>query len=88
MREVADRIGSRAGKKLKVWAVPSALARAAGAIAGRFMPLIKDIAAMFRWSETGRYVADPHRQQQPFGPVPTAEDSLARFTDELGTAYR
>lgn len=53
MREVADVMGSRAGKKIKVWAwaVPSAVARAAGAVAGRFMPLIKDTAAMFRWFE-------------------------------------
>ncbi|MEU0588462.1 SDR family oxidoreductase [Streptomyces sp. NPDC006132] len=86
MREVADAMGSRAGKKIKVWAVPSAVARAAGAAAGRFMPLVKDMAAMFRWFETGRYVADPRRQEQLFGPVPTAEESLARYTDELRTA--
>ncbi|MFD9396588.1 SDR family oxidoreductase [Streptomyces sp. NPDC060000] len=86
MREVADVMGSRAGKKIKVWVVPSAVARAAGVVAGRFMPLVKDMAAMFRWFETGRYVADPRRQEQLFGPVPTAEESLARFTDELRTA--
>ncbi|MEB3370505.1 SDR family oxidoreductase [Saccharopolyspora mangrovi] len=88
MREVADRMSTRAGKKIKVWAVPSALARAAGAVTGRFMPLLKDMAAMFHWFDTGRYVADPHRQEQLFGPVPTAEDALARFTDELGAAHR
>ncbi|MFD9466028.1 SDR family oxidoreductase [Streptomyces sp. NPDC060027] len=86
VREVAEVMGGRAGKKIKVWALPSAVARAAGAVAGRFMPLIKDMAAMFRWFETGRYVADPRRQEQLFGPVPTAEEALARFTDELRTA--
>lgn len=70
MREVADLMGSRAGKKIKVWAVPSAVARAAGAVAGRFMPLIKDMASMFRWFDTGHYVADTRRQEQLFGPVP------------------
>jgi uncharacterized protein YbjT (DUF2867 family) len=88
MREVADVMGGRAGKKIKVWAVPSAVARAAGTVAGRFMPLIKDMAAMFRWFETGRYVADPRRQEQLFGPVPTAEDAIARFTAELGVPRR
>lgn len=88
MREVADVMGSRAGKKIKVWAIPSTVARAAGAVAGRFMPLIKDMAAMFRWFETGRYVADPRRQEQLFGPVPTAEEALARFTAELGVPRR
>ncbi|MFD5272070.1 hypothetical protein [Streptomyces sp. NPDC058335] len=86
MREVADVMGRRAGKKIKVWAVPSGAARTAGAVAGRFMPLIKDLAAMFRWFETGRYVADPHRQEQLFGPVPTAEETLARYTEKLRTA--
>jgi uncharacterized protein YbjT (DUF2867 family) len=88
MREVADLMGSRAGKKIRVWAVPSAVVRAAGAVAGRFMPLVKDMAAMFRWFDTGRYVADPRRQEQLFGPVPTTEEALARFTDELRTAQR
>ncbi|WP_328500455.1 hypothetical protein OG828_06795 [Streptomyces sp. NBC_00457] len=86
MREVADLMGRRAGKKIKVWAVPSTVARAAGAVAGRFMPLLKDMAAMFSWFDSGRYVADTRRQEQLFGPVPTAEDVLSRYTDELGTA--
>jgi uncharacterized protein YbjT (DUF2867 family) len=86
MREVADAMGRQAGKKIKVVAVPSAVARAAGAVAGRFMLLIKDLAAVFRWFETGRYVADPRRQEELFGPLPTAEEALARCTDELRTA--
>lgn len=86
MREMADQMGNRAGKKIKVWAVPSTVTRAAGAVAGRFMPLVKDMAAMFSWFDTGRYVADTRRQEQLFGPVPTADDALGRYTDELGTA--
>jgi len=86
MREVADLMGHRAGRKIKVWAVPSAVVRAAGAVVGRFNPVVKDMAAMFGWFDTGRYVADSSRQEQLFGPVPTAEDVLARFTDELRTA--
>jgi uncharacterized protein YbjT (DUF2867 family) len=86
LREVADLMGNRAGKKIKVWAVPSAVTRAAGAVTGRFMPIVGDMAAMFGWFDTGRYVADPRRQEQLFGPVPTAEDAIARLTDELGKA--
>ncbi|WP_329227557.1 SDR family oxidoreductase [Streptomyces canus] len=86
MREMADLMGSRAGKKIRVWAVPSLVVRAAGATVGRFLPLVKDMAAMFAWFDTGRYVADTRRQEQLFGPVPTAEDTLARYTDELGAA--
>ncbi|WP_043667198.1 SDR family oxidoreductase [Streptomyces xylophagus] len=86
MREVADVMGHRAGKKIKVWTVPSVVVRAAGAVVGRFNPVVKDMAAMFGWFDTGRYVADPRRQEQLFGPVPTAEHALAQFTDELHTA--
>ncbi|MEV0222058.1 SDR family oxidoreductase [Streptomyces sp. NPDC050704] len=85
MREVADLMGSRVGKNIKVWAIPSPVIRAAGAVVGRFNPVIKDMAAMFGWFDTGRYVSDPRRQEQLFGPVPTAEDALARYTDELRT---
>ncbi|MFF1443304.1 SDR family oxidoreductase [Streptomyces sp. NPDC058295] len=86
MREMADLMGGRAGKKIKVWAVPSVVVRAAGAVVGRFNPVVKDMAAMFGWFDTGRYVADPRRQEQLFGPVPTAEEALARYTDELTKA--
>ncbi|WP_405467724.1 SDR family oxidoreductase [Streptomyces canus] len=86
MREMADLMGSRAEKKIKVWAVPSVVVRAAGAVVGRFNPVIKDMAAMFGWFDTGRYVADPRRQEQLFGPAPTAEDAIARYTDELRSA--
>ncbi len=50
------------------------------------MPTVKDMAAMFGWFDSGRYVADPRRQEQLFGPAPTAEDTIARLTDELDTA--
>ncbi len=41
---------------------------------------------MFGWFDKGRYVADTRRQEQLFGPAPTAEDAIARLTDELGNA--
>jgi uncharacterized protein YbjT (DUF2867 family) len=87
VREVADLMGGRAGKTIKVRAIPSAVTRAVGAVAGRFMPTVQDMAAMFRWFDTGRYVADPRRQGQVFGPAPTAEEAIARLTDELGTTH-
>ena len=70
-------MGGRAGKTIKVRAIPSAVTRAVGAVAGRFMPTVQDMAAMFRWFDTGRYVADPRRQGQVFGLPPTAEEAVA-----------
>jgi len=39
---------------------------------------------MMRWFETGGYVADPTRQREVFGPVPTAENAIARLVRSLG----
>lgn len=83
VRELADLMGDSAGKTIKVRAIPSVVIRGAGALVGRFNPMVKDMAAMFGWFDTGRYVADPRRQEQAFGPAPTAEQAVARLTDEL-----
>jgi hypothetical protein len=48
--------------------------------------MVKDMAAMMRWFETGKYVADTSRQREVFGPVPTAEDAITRFVRSLGHA--
>lgn len=72
-----------AGKPIKVRAVPSAITRSIGAVAGRFRPIVQDMTAMFGWFDTGRYVADPRRQEQLFGPPPTAEEAISRLTNEL-----
>ena len=37
------------------------------------------MGAMFRYFQTGRYVADPKRQAEVFGAVPTAEDAVERL---------
>jgi hypothetical protein len=46
---------------------------AASTVVGRFSPMVRDMGAMMRWFQTGQYVADPGRQRQVFGDVPTAE---------------
>jgi len=55
-------------------------------VAGRFVPMFKDMGAMVHWFETGRYVAATTRQHEVFGHVPTAEDAIARFATILGHA--
>ena len=55
---------------------------------GPVVPMVKDMAAMFDWFQTGRYVADTARQREVFGTVPTAEDAVARFIAGLGHAVR
>jgi hypothetical protein len=42
------------------------------------------MAAMMRWFQTGRYVADPSRQREVFGQLPTPEEAIARLLGSLG----
>jgi hypothetical protein len=46
--------------------------------------MVKDMASMIDWFQTGRYVADTRRQREVFGVVPTAEDAIGRYVTALG----
>lgn len=73
-RPVSVRTGGPPGrqrrKRIKVRAIPSVVIRGAGALVGRFNPMVKDMAAMFGWVDTGRYVADPAGRRRLSGPRP------------------
>src|SRR5918998_3464933 len=84
VQEVAQISGRLLGQQIRVRAVPGGLINAAGSVVGRFNPMVKDLSAMLRWFQTGRYVADPTRQGEVFGQVPTAEDAIARLIRGLG----
>jgi uncharacterized protein YbjT (DUF2867 family) len=43
-----------------------------------------DMMAMFRFFQTGKYVADTRRQAELFGPVPKIEDSVRSMLVEIG----
>jgi len=84
MRDIAEISGRLLGERIRVRTVPAGALRAAGAVVGRFNPMVKDLDAMLRWFQTGRYVADTTRQGEVFGPVPTAEDAIGRLLRRLG----
>ena len=84
MQEVADISGRLLGKRIRVRTVPAGLLHAAGTVLGPVNPLVKDIAAMTEWFQTGHYIADTTRQRAVFGAVPTAEDAIARLVTGLG----
>ncbi|MBY3987826.1 SDR family oxidoreductase [Rhodococcus fascians] len=77
--EAARLLSVATGSTIKVRAIPSPIARVVGAVSSPFIPIIKDMAAMFTWFETGEYVADTRRQVEVFGPAPTAEDAIAHL---------
>jgi uncharacterized protein YbjT (DUF2867 family) len=84
MRQIAQLSGRLLDRHIRVLAIPAGMIKAAGAVVGRFNPMVKDLTEMMRWFETGRYVADPTRQREVFGPVPTAENAIARLVRSLG----
>jgi uncharacterized protein YbjT (DUF2867 family) len=84
IEEIAQISGRLLGQHVGVRTIPAGLITAAGAVVGRFSPMVKDMVAMMRWFQTGRFVADPSRQREVFGQVPTAEDSIARLVGSLG----
>lgn len=88
MQEIADIASRLTGQTVKVRAVPAVLLRVVTAVAGLFVPGIKDMGAMVAWFETGKYVAQTNRQAQVFGPPPTAEDAVASFAQSLGHTVR
>ena len=47
-------------------------------------PRDDDMIAMFRFFQTGKFVADTHRQAELFGPVPKIEDAAGEMLAGLG----
>jgi uncharacterized protein YbjT (DUF2867 family) len=84
IHEIAQISSRLLGQQIRVRTIPAGLIYTAGAVAGRFNPMVKDMAAMTRWFQAGRYVAEPSRQHEVFGQVPTAEDAIARLVRSLG----
>jgi uncharacterized protein YbjT (DUF2867 family) len=84
MEEIAQISGRLLDEKIRVWSIPAPLINTAGAVVGKFNPMIKDMTAMMRWFQTGQYVADTARQREVFGQVPTAEDAISRLIRSLG----
>ena len=83
MEKIAQISGRLLGEKIRLWSIPAPLINTAGAVVGKFNPMIKDMTAMMRWFQTGQYVADTTRQREVFGQVPTAEDAIGRLIRSL-----
>ncbi|WP_457962285.1 SDR family oxidoreductase [Arthrobacter sp. D1-29] len=84
MQQVAEISGRLLGRRMGVRAVPAGLVRTMGTVLGPVNPMLKDLGAMINYFQTGGYVADTTRQQEVFGAVPTAEDSIGRLITSLG----
>jgi uncharacterized protein YbjT (DUF2867 family) len=84
MQEIAQISGRLLGREIRVRTIPAGVINTASVVVGRFNSTARDMGAMMRYFQTGRYVADPSRQHEVFGNVPVAEDAIARFVRSLG----
>jgi uncharacterized protein YbjT (DUF2867 family) len=84
VEEIASIAGRLLGQPIRVRTIPAGVISTAATVLGMFSPMAKDMGAMMRWFQTGRYVADPARQREVFGEVPTAEDAISRLVRSLG----
>jgi uncharacterized protein YbjT (DUF2867 family) len=84
VEEIALISGQLLGQQIRVRPIPAGLINTAATVVGMFSPMARDLGAMMRWLQTGRYVADPARQREVFGEVPTAEDAISRLVRSLG----
>lgn len=79
LRQVADLSAAQLGTPVKVRHIPWPLLNTLMGVLGKVDSRAADSRAMFAFFQTGRFVADPIRQAQLIGPVPTAENAVARW---------
>jgi uncharacterized protein YbjT (DUF2867 family) len=86
MREVARISSNVLGREIRVRTVPWWLLNLVLGAVGRFSGQAADIRKMVSYFQCGRYVADPTRQREVFGQVPSAEEGAARWLRGAGFA--
>ena len=74
------------GREVRAQAVPWWVLDPILKVAGRFNGQAADLRAMVAYFQSGRYVADPDRQREVFGEVPTAEAGVRRWLEGASLA--
>ena len=84
--ELAGVLADLLGREVKPSQGSARIIKVVGTLGGLFVPRMRDMMAMGRYFETGKYVADTRVQAELFGPVPTIEDAARRMLAELNLA--
>ena len=84
VEDVADIAGQQLQKHLRTTVIPGRPLSALGTLIGWANPYVDEMSKMFRWFQSGEYVADIGRQREVFGPPPAPEQAIAGFLRELG----
>src|SRR5712691_1205436 len=86
--QLAGIFGDLLGREVRPSRGSARILKVVGTLGGLFVPAMRDMMAMGRYFETGKYVADTRVQAELFGPVPTIEDTARRMVAELNPATR
>lgn len=78
--ELADLAGRLLGRPMK----PRSMGGLMGRFLSAFSPRMRDMMAMMRFFQTGKYVADTRVQGDLFGPIPKVEGAVRQMLVELG----
>src|SRR5947199_86880 len=81
--ELAEIFTRLLGREVKPSVGSLLVIKTVGTIGGLFLPFMRDMMAMGRYFETGKYVADTKLQGELFSPVPTIEDTARRALADL-----
>ena len=81
--ELAEIFTRLLGREVKPSVGSLLVIKTVGTIGGLFLPFMRDMMAMGRYFETGKYVADTKLQGELFGHVPTIEDTARRALADL-----
>jgi uncharacterized protein YbjT (DUF2867 family) len=84
VEDVAEIAAQQLQKPMRTTVIPGRPLSALGTLIGWANPYFNEMAKMFRWFQSGEYVADIARQREVFGPPPAPEQAVAGFLRELG----
>ena len=79
--EVAELIAQVTRKRLTLWVVPWVVFSVMARLVKPFSELGFDLIQMFLFFRTGRFVSDATKQEQFFGPAPTAHEAITKWAD-------
>jgi len=82
--EMAELITQITGKPLSLWVVPWMVLRVMVRLIKPFSELGYDLIQMFLFFRTGHFVSDTTKQEQFFGPAPTARQAVSRWAKGCG----
>jgi len=77
--EIAELVSQVTGKSLSLWVAPWFVFRMAVPLVKLFSELGYDLIQMFLFFRTGQFVSNTTKQEQFFGPAPTARDAITRW---------